>query len=186
MPDVSLLEVAELRARRWVDVPWEPGVYWWYFPKADIERFRLSAFCSVNRLRLRRSPDEERVCLYHGIAGSLSERVRWHAEQRLTIGALRSGFLSTFRLTLLALNDFDFLADRGEIDRFMDRLWIAVRPMASREAAETFEAAELNGEFHYPLNIQGNRRAELSNYLRFLKSRRRDYKRKYLSPSAAE
>ncbi len=69
----------------------------------------LGLVCDVAQLRLRVAPDGK-VCLYHGMANNLAERVEWHAAQKLTLKCLQSGFLSTFRFTLLALNDFDYLS----------------------------------------------------------------------------
>ena len=95
------------------------------------------------------------------MAKSLAERVEWHAAQTLGLSALRSGFLSTFRLTLLALNGFDYLRGTAEIDAFMNELEVEWRVFATEEAALAAEAAELAGPFHYPLNIRDNRRPEL-------------------------
>ena len=171
--------VFTLRARRWTDLPATPGVYWWYFSERDLDRFRISEYCQMAKLRLRRSQDGK-LCLYHGMATNLAQRTAWHAEQKLTLGALKSGFLSTFRFTLLALNDFDYLAGRQEIDRFIDGLSLSWMPARSRAEAEAIEQLELTGEFHYPLNIKHNQSVELTKYIRFLGSIRKAYKRRYL------
>ena len=114
------------------------------------------------------------------MAANLAERVAWHAEQNLTAGALRSGFLSTFRLTLLALNGFEYIAGRQEIDRFMDELFLAWVQAHSRTEAAAIESSELSGEFQYPLNISHNPCVELKQYIRFLSNVRKNYKRRYL------
>jgi hypothetical protein len=159
-------------------VPSSPGVYWWYFPPSALERLRVYELCAVTQLRLRLAPDGK-VCLYHGMANNLAERVEWHAAQKLTLKCLQSGFLSTFRFTLLALNEFDYLKGTQQIDEFFDDLSVSWQSVSTREEAAALEAAELQGEYHYPLNIQGNKRDELLNYVRHLKSARRDYKRRY-------
>jgi hypothetical protein len=166
--------VSSLRARRWIDLPSGAGVYWWYFSTKDLDRFRITEFCQPDRLRLRRTPDGK-VCLYCGMAANLAERTAWHAEQDLTLGALRSGFLSTFRFTLLALNGFEY-GGRQDIDRFMDGLALAWTEVGSRAEAAAVESSELSGEFHYPLNIKHNRCEELKRYVRFLSAMRKDYK----------
>jgi hypothetical protein len=171
--------LSALRAKRWSDVPRSPGVYWWYFPRTELDRFRIAELCEVERLRLRCAADGK-VCLYHGMANSLAERVEWHAAQALTLSTIRSGFLSTFRFTLLALNDFDYLTGSDEIDRFFDGLSVGWQPTDSRDAAAALEHSEFDGEYHYPLNIQGNRKPELANYIRHLKSTRSAYKRRYV------
>src|SRR4029077_12307545 len=123
-----------------------------------IDHLRVAELCDVARLRLRRAPDGK-VCLYHGMAKNLAERVEWHAAQKLTLKCLQSGFLSTFRLTLLALNGFDYLGGSTQIDGFFDSLSIGWQAANSRDEAETLERSELQGTYHYPLNIQGNRRS---------------------------
>jgi hypothetical protein len=172
-------QVINLRANNWRTVPIGPGVYWWYFPEECLERFRILEFCQVKALNLRWA-DNGKVCLYHGMASSLAQRTKWHAAQSLRIGALKSGFLSTFRYTLLALNGFDFLTGSAEIDHFMDGLDVAWQSAPSVADAEAIESTELAGVYHYPLNIQNNRRPEMANFTRHLKGTRRDYKRRYI------
>ena len=175
--------LSALRAKRWSGIPHSPGVYWWYFPRTELDRLRVADFCDLPRLNLRLAPDGK-VCLYHGMANNLAERVEWHAAQKLTLKCLQSGFLSTFRFTLLALNDFDYLAGPSLIDDFFDSLSIAWEPAVSRDDAEALERSELQGMYHYPLNIQGNRRPELVAFVRYLKSTRSAYKRRFVKSSA--
>ncbi len=171
--------VSVLRDHRWADLPSRPGVYWWYFPESDLDRFRITELCQMSALRLRRSQDGK-LCLYHGMAENLAQRIAWHAEQDLTVQALRSGRLSTLRFTLLALNGFDYLAGRQEIDRFMDRLSHSWMETASTVEADAIESSALKGDFHYPLNIKDNDCVELARYTRFLRSMRTTYKRRYI------
>jgi hypothetical protein len=118
------------------------------------------------------------------MANNLAERVEWHAAQKLTLKCLQSGFLSTFRFTLLALNDFDYLGGSSQIDDFFDSLSIAWQAVDSRDEAEALERSELQGTYHYPLNIQGNSRLELVAFVRHLKSTRSAYKRRFMKSSA--
>ncbi len=168
-----------LRGADWSSIPPSPGVYWWYFPHTALEHLRIAELSDVSKLRLRNLPDGK-VCLYHGMASNLAERVAWHAAQKLTLSALRSGFLSTFRFTLLALNDFDYLEGAEQIDRFFDGLSIVWRVATTREEAEKIERDEFQGEYHYPLNIQGNRRPELVAFVSYLKSTRSAYKGRFM------
>lgn len=173
-----------LRATAWSGAPSSPGVYWWYFPHSALDQLHITELSDVSKLRLRYAPDGK-VCLYHGMAKNLSERVKWHAAQKLTSSSLQSGFLSTFRLTLLALNDFDYLRGGGEqIDGFFDSLSVAWRQATTHEEAKQMERYELQGEYHYPLNIQGNRRPELQTFVQHLKSSRKDYKRRFVMATA--
>lgn len=171
--------ISELRAARWHDVPERPGVYWWYFPQLWVERFQIARHCRAGSLSLRQSA-EGNVCLYHGISKCLRQRVAWHAEQKLTRSALRTGFLSTFRLSLLALTGFDFETGGIEIDHFMDGLAISWQVTATRGEGRAVETAELGGGFHYPLNLQGNAHAELASFHQYLKSMRKSYRLRYL------
>jgi hypothetical protein len=118
------------------------------------------------------------------MANNLAERVKWHAAQKLTLKCLQSGFLSTFRLTLLALNDFDYLGGSSQIDDFFDSLSIGWQAANTRDEAEALERSELQGMCHYPFNIQGNRRPELVAFVRYLKSARSAYKRRFMKSSA--
>lgn len=172
--------LSALRAKGWSEVPSSPGVYWWYFPQVELGRLRVADFCDVPGLQLRLAPDGK-VCLYHGMANNLAERVEWHAAQKLTLKCLQSGFLSTFRFTLLALNDFDYLGGSVQIDDFFDRLSIGWQVANTRAEAEAVERRELMGTYHFPLNIQGNSRPELSTFVRHLKSTRSAYKRRFVN-----
>ncbi len=177
--------LSKLRENDWSNIPSAPGVYWWYFALPDLDRLRVSELCEVAKLKLRVAADGK-VCLYHGMAKNLAQRIEWHADQKLTLKCLQSGFLSTFRFTLLALNDFDYLGGSTQINDFFDRLSVSWQAANSRDDAESEERKELHGSFHYPLNIQGNRRPELLALVRHLKDSRRAYKRRFLNstPSA--
>lgn len=181
MTEFQLL--SDLRAAAWSGVPSLPGVYWWYFPPTTLDHLRIAELSDVSKLRLRHAPDGK-VCLYHGMANNLAERIEWHAAQKLTLSSLRSGFLSTFRFTLLALNDFDYLQAAERIDTFFDGLSVVWRAATTRKEAEGMERAELQGEYHYPLNIKGNRWPELAAFLRHLKSTRSAYKRRFVQVTA--
>lgn len=169
-----------LRNHKWSNLPTSPGVYWWYFPHTALDHLRIAEFCDVKKLRLRTAPDGK-VCLYHGLAKSLAQRVEWHAAQKLTLSCLQTGFLSTFRFTLLALNGFDYSEGEEKIDEYFDALSVSWRSTRTREEAESIECSELNGEYYYPLNIQANRRPELLAYIRHLKVLRSAYKKRYIN-----
>lgn len=168
--------LSTIRNHKWSDLPTSPGVYWWYFPRVALDHFRISEFCDIEKLLLRAAPDGK-VCLYHGLAKSLAQRVEWHADQKLTLSCMQTGFLSTFRFTLLALNDFDYSEAEAKINSYFDDLSVSWRATTTREEAEFVERGELNGEYHYPLNIQANRKPELLAYIRHLKSVRKAYKK---------
>ena len=164
-----------LRRNGWRDVPTQSGIYWWYFPEICVKELGIRELCDLNALKLRRSTDGK-VCLYVGVGSSLRQRTESHANQRLTASALKSRGLSTFRKTLLALNWIEYETGFNEINRFMDGLDVSWLETACKQSAEELEMTELQGEFHYPLNIQCNRRRELRTYTEFLKQRRKEYK----------
>ena len=170
--------ISVLRERGWKDVPSSPGVYWWYFPVVAIDDLYISDYCKLEALQLRWAPNGY-VCLYHGRAKNLRERLKWHATQRLRMSALSSGFLSTFRFTLLALNDFNYLSGEKSINDFFDTLFFGWLPTSSRDDARHVEQEELHGNYQYPLNISSNPCVELVSYIQFVKARRKEYKRKY-------
>lgn len=181
MPETNgeLQNVGQLRSGAWKTVPTQSGIYWWYFPKACLARFGINDHCDVPSLRLRSNSDDQ-VCLYVGMAKSLRERMKWHAEQPLTQSSLRSGFLSTFRKTLLALTDTDYETGFDTINAFMDGLEVTWLATANLRSAKELEDAELDGTFHYPLNIQGNNDPLLKPYVGFLKRQRKEYVDRHL------
>ena len=186
MPDAlpGICSLAELRSNGWKSVPPEPGIYWWFFPSSCLSQFRISEHCDEQTLNLR-TYQNVKVCLYVGIAKSLNERMKWHAEQPLKQSALRSGFLSTFRKTLLALNGIDYATGFDEINLFMDGLDVTWRTTSSIDAAKELEAAELTGGYQFPLNIQGNKSPVLKPFIRFLKQQRKEYVTQFLDERVA-
>ena len=181
VPDILInwQSIGQLRGGAWKTVPAQPGIYWWYFPQACLASFGISEHCNVSSLRLR-SSSASKVCLYVGIATSLRERMKWHAEQPLTQGSLRSGFLSTFRKTLLALKCIDYDTGFETINAFMDGLDVSWQATADLRAAKEMETAELGGTHQFPLNIQGNSDPVLRPYVQFLKRQRKEYVTRYL------
>lgn len=167
--------VSSLRAERWQTIPVCSGVYRWYFPPDALHKLRIAEFVPVARLQLRTAPNGH-VCLYHGMANSLAQRIKWHAAQRLARSSMESGFLSTFRFTLLALHQFDYWHDEDRLNAEFDQLWVDWMPAESRPHALELEHQEFLSGFHYPLNLQGNPAPELAPYLRFVKDARKSYK----------
>ena len=178
----NYIQISELRRSKWTGVPEGPGVYRWFFPPSALVRLRIVEFANVENLRLRRAPNGY-LCLYHGMAKNLRERAQWHAEQKLTRSVLSSGFLSTFRFTLLALNDWEFDSGESEINEYFDDLLLEWNEAASREDAMQMERIEFESGFHFPLNIQGNRNSELSMFLHHLKGTRKSYRTRNLEKS---
>ena len=165
----------KLRQERWQPVPTDSGVYWWFFPQSLVSDCGLSDYCDLAELNLRGN-ELGQFCLYHGLARNLSQRISWHADQELTQGALRTGFLSTFRFTLLSLFQIEYYDGKNSIDSIFDQLSVSWQVTSSKEEAKTIEEQELRGNSHYPLNIQGNRHPETLDFIRHLKAMRKCYK----------
>ena len=173
-----LHSIERLRESNWTRIPDGPGVYWWYFSKPHLESLEIAHHCVPAGLRLRRA--NGRLCLYVGITERLRQRIKWHAAQHLTQSALRSGMLSTLRFSLLALARFDYNSGDAEINSLMDELdisWISTR---GKPEARSIESSELQGDFHFPLNIQGNHRLETVDFVKYLRSRRKTYRKQHL------
>jgi len=181
MPDTfsGSQSLGTLRSNGWKNLPSQSGIYWWYFPPECVHSFRVTEYCDEQSLNLRMAADGK-FCLYVGVAKSLKERMKWHAEQPLKQSALRSGFLSTFRKTLLVLNQIDYATGFDPINQFMDGLDVAWLTTGNIDEAKESEAVELTGDFHFPLNIQGNRHAVLKPFIQFLKQQRKSYVAQFL------
>jgi len=171
--------ITPLRTRSWADVPTSAGAYRWYFPAECLETLKIAAYCDLDRLNLHQT-DDGMVGLYFGIASNLSQRVKWHSAQALRLSALSSGFLSTYRFSLLALTETDYFTGGDQINQFMDKLKISWVKTSSKDEAKLIEDAELNSNYHYPINIQGNHKPEVAQFIQYLKLLRRNYKRRYL------
>lgn len=171
--------IGVLRAEGWAGVPTGPGLYRWFFPQSV--RNQISTPCGgFGSVQLLQCPHTY-GCLYIGVASNLRERVKWHAEQALRQSALRSGALSTFRFTLLALTGFPYdAAGERSLNVLMDQLHMQWWEM-DKPQAEGIESAELCGcRDHYPLNIDKNHCAAVRAFVGYLSARRSGYKRRYV------
>ena len=152
---------------------------WWYFPERHLELLGISRHCNLEGLQLRRATSGK-LCLYIGIAKNLRERIKWHAEQRLSQSALRSRALSTLRFSLIALGKLNYNSGDDEINRLMDELnvsWVSTR---GKPEAEAIESSQLSGDFRFALNIRGNHRVETARFVKYLKEQRKTYRRRHL------
>jgi hypothetical protein len=164
-----------LREENWRNIPASSGIYWWFFPESEIKDLKISTYCDPSDLRLEGVGGN--VCLYLGIAKNLRQRIKWHASQKLRPSALQSGYLSTFRLSLLALKDYSYdEAGERKINDYYDQLGVRWEATESKEDARELELSYIDGKFDYPINIQDNRRESLARFLRFLKDRRKEYR----------
>jgi len=175
--------VSNLRQTNWSTVPKGSGYYRWYFPEPSLRPLGLETLPQQAELKLHLIEHNGMLYygFYFGIAKSLRERVTWHSAQPLKRSALKSGFLSTFRFSLLALLDLEY-SESGQraLDDFMNHLFIEWTETSTKAEAEAVERAELRGELTYPINLQGNKTPGARAYVRDLKQKRKQYKAHWL------
>lgn len=171
--------IEHLRQSDFEGIPDGPGVYWWYFPHRYLELLGIASYCDPDALQLRPAGNGK-ICLYVGIAKSLRERIEWHAAQHVNQSALRSGWLSTLRFSIMALAKLNYHSGDAEINCLMDELDVSWTSTQGVPEAETIESAELCGGFHFPLNIRDNCRPETARFIRHLQERRKAYRKQYL------
>lgn len=170
--------VRDLRRSGWDLIPTSPGVYCWFFPTTELDNLMVSQFTKIEDLRIFSARNGFK-CLYHGLANNLRQRIEWHADQELTKSVLASGFLSTFRLSLLALNDFEYGSGNEIINEYLDELFVSWDVAKTRMDAAKRERERFQSGYHFPLNIQNNLSPELAKFHEFLKERRKSYKKMY-------
>ncbi|MGC3988115.1 MAG: hypothetical protein QM796_00245 [Chthoniobacteraceae bacterium] len=172
----SCNQLKDLRRNKWRGIPNSPGIYWWYFPKSDLIRLNIN---NHQFLKFHSIPNGS-VCLYVGVASVLSKRIKWHGDQHLTDGALRSRFLSTLRFSILAMLKIHYKDGEKVVNCVFDKLHVRWKTTSSKNEARSLEMKELCGEYHYPLNIQHNRNTLVAEYVQRLRSARKIYRKTYL------
>jgi hypothetical protein len=168
--------IHELRESKWRSIPAGPGYYLWYFPKSCIEEMGMIEYLENEKLNFQRL-DNGMIGLYFGIAINLRERVRWHSAQPLTLSALSSGYLSTFRFSLLSMLNIKYsLENTQKINDFMDLLMITWTETLTKEDACAKEAEVLTSDVTYLMNLQGNKTPGAQEMINKIKIKRRSYK----------
>ena len=165
----------------------KPGWYRWLAPTSALEQLLDSSHLTrkyMEKLRpdLKRCEYEQGYYffIYVGIAvkESIRDRLNWHVNQHHTENAVRNGTLSTFRTTvssLVADDQYDEEATNKLIDQLMIEYQVMDYPIKSETAKieiERIERDELE-RYIFPLNIMGNRQAELQPFLMDLKKARK-------------
>ena len=132
------------------------GCYIWWFDENGKD-ILLKELPGVDKSRIQRKGNY--YALYYGIAKDCRQRINWHINQKHSISAVKSGYLSTLRQTLSALLGKDMTCSEKDVNNFMDThcCW-SWEYTPSREIAEDIESAELSAQSKncYPLNIQKN------------------------------
>ncbi|MGB3946615.1 MAG: hypothetical protein WBM13_01405 [Bacteroidia bacterium] len=149
------------------------GVYYWYIKTKSFKKIfpELPDFIKNNPKQL--TKDQEYVLVYVGIANNLRERLLWHLDQKHTLSAIRSGFLSTLRQSLSAIAFATMANCDKELNDFFEKNLLVkwVEHSSPRD-----EEKKLLIKYILPLNIQGNKREELKESILELRRLRKKVK----------
>ena len=141
---------------RSLEVEKRPGVYRWWFPKAEAEKL-LEKFTTPMQKEDRTLQEWEHggityQALYFGMSSNLRRRIRWHIR-----GPFKS---STLRRTLRALK-FPFKNDENPedvVNQLIDTcLWEWEYTKDTKEAKDREEKELSQDLYAYPLNISENK-----------------------------
>jgi len=165
----------------------KPGWYRWWAPIKVLEKLRITQNY-LEILKKRKLSDEYFFCIYVGIAvkESIRARLNWHVNQHHSKSAVQSGTLSTFRQSissLIAENQFDEDATNQLIDMLIVdycAMDYTIKSDKAKIEIERIEKEELSRDSNYilPLNIQGNKKDVIKQYLTDLKKVRKFSKNK--------
>ena len=137
------------------EVEKRPGVYRWWFPKAEAKKllanFKNRTLIDDRKLQERSIQGAPYLALYFGISNDMSRRIRWHIR-----GPFKS---STLRRTLRAIiaPDADDKTAEAIVNKLIDSCfweWEYTDTVDRAECRETEELAQ--HKFAYPLNISKN------------------------------
>ncbi|GHV03418.1 hypothetical protein FACS189485_06570 [Spirochaetia bacterium] len=125
--------------------------------------------------------------LYTGIAvkESIRARLDWHINQEHTLSAVKSGFLSTLRQSISSLVSGD-QRNENDTNLFIDTLTVEYYSDTNQintKEANIFLRENEDKEMRLNilvLNIMGNKRSEIHDFLKDLKQARSRAKKRYL------
>jgi len=149
---------AELRQEiqnRCLKVEKRPGVYRWWFFKADADdllaHFKNSILLKDIELQERKINGKQYMALYFGISSDMSRRIRWHIR-----GPFKSSTLRRTLRAVMAPRTDDKTAEKL-VNQLIDSCYWEWDYTDTVEKAEQLETAELaQKKFAYPLNISKN------------------------------
>ena len=159
---------------RCLEVEKRPGVYRWWFPKAQAEKlltyFKSQMWLGGRKLQERTIRDTPYLALYFGISSDMSRRIRWHIR-----GPFKSSTLRRTLRAIMAPNTDDKTAETF-VNQLIDSCfweWEYTETVEQAECRETEELAQK--KFAYPLNISKNNTVQ-SEWIAELKQLRADLK----------
>ena len=159
------------------DIPKEPGVYRWWFPR-DLAEKLLEPLAGVDTTQISKKEivdGEEYWCLYFGIAKDLRQRIRWHACQKHSPSAVKHGLPSTLRQSISALLGLDQTMSADKVSDVLEKCYWDWYPTATKGDAEDIEKEQLT-KVYFPINIQGNKKVG-SAVIKRLKELRKKHKK---------
>lgn len=178
------IEVKKLRlqfANKDCNIPTEPGVNHWWFPKEIAEKLLLPLKCDNKSIDKDDINGEQYWCLYLGISKNLRQRIRWHIAQKHTQSAVDSGYLSTLRRTISALlySQKNPMETEQDVNKVLDECYCDWETMPTYPEAKK---KEILSKKYLPLNIQDNNFVDSSviNKLKDLRSEYKDRKNSYI------
>ena len=163
----------QIQNRR-LEVEKRPGVYRWWFPKAQAEKllahFMSPMWLDGRELQERTIRDMPYLALYFGISSDMSRRIRWHIR-----GPFKSSTLRRTLRAIMAPNTDDKTAETI-VNQLIDSCfweWEYTKTVEDAECRETEELAQK--KYAYPLNISKNNTMP-SEWIAELKRLRADLK----------
>lgn len=174
-------EIRKLIGSGQLPVENRPGIYIWWFKDSAAKSImgQLGLLKHMDRLLAKKINGENCRALYFGIAGGKSGllgRIKWHVCQKHTESTVKSGYLSTLRQTLCAINGYDMSKGESITNAFIDgNCYWEWKYTESETDAETIEKNELRTNY-YPLNVKDNKTVDKDTIL-LLKKLRALYKK---------
>ena len=137
-------------------VPKSPGVYRWWFTEEDTQLLMKSFGNNLcwNRIDQRKIDGATYYALYVGISKDLLGRIKWHATQKHSASAVKSGYLSTLRQSVSALLGKDQSKSEKCVSALLERCYWEWDVMQNPEVWEKQELQQ--PDYYYPINLQHN------------------------------
>lgn len=146
--------------------PKESGVYYWYITKQGADQLGIDVGgCKVKN---------NKYLVYIGLAKNLNERLNWHYNDKHSLSAIKSGFVSTLRQTLSALLVGEMVTAKKIIDKFLRE-----EMEVEYEVCKNYREKELQLiiSHNLPLNLKNNNQ---HSFYKTLKEARKNSKEKSL------
>jgi len=123
------------------------------------------------------------IYIYSGISGSIQGRLNWHINQKHSDANIGNGYLSTLRQSISSLisgNQKDETATNDFLDKLMVE-YFSVDENDKNKAKVFLKKNEKQqmSDYVIPLNMSGNKRPELKEFLKDLEKCRKNAKKGY-------